>query len=155
LVGYGALYTYGGDFVKLKHMKKENGQAMVEFALVLPILLLVFAGIIDFGWIFHNQLVANNASREAARYVAIHYYVDLNSDEAARLKSNEIIVDYVGSSFSGISVSITKSPDDTITGEKVRVHFTGNVKVLTPLLDTILGSDVFPLEAECTMRVEK
>ncbi|HAS92295.1 MAG TPA: pilus assembly protein TadG, partial [Clostridiales bacterium] len=26
--------------MKLKHLKKENGQAMVEFALVLPILLL-------------------------------------------------------------------------------------------------------------------
>jgi Flp pilus assembly protein TadG len=136
-------------------MKKENGQAMVEFALVLPILLLFFAGIIDFGWIFHNQLVANNASREAARYVAIHYYVDLNNDDAARVKSNEIIVDYVGSSFSGVNVTITKSPDDTITGEKIKVYFTGNVKVLTPLLDTVLGSDVFPLKAECTMRIER
>ena len=62
--------------MKLKHLKNEHGQAMVEFALILPILLLFIAGIIDFGWIYHNQLSANNASREAARYIAIHYYFD-------------------------------------------------------------------------------
>ena len=32
--------------------KRESGQAMVEFALILPILLLIVCGIIDFGWLF-------------------------------------------------------------------------------------------------------
>ena len=53
--------------------KKEEGQAMVEFALVLPLLLVLLFGIIDFGWLFYNKIDVNNASREGARYAAIHY----------------------------------------------------------------------------------
>ena len=34
--------------------KRENGQSAVEFALVLPILLLIVCGILDFGWLFYN-----------------------------------------------------------------------------------------------------
>jgi uncharacterized protein (UPF0333 family) len=35
--------------------KNEKGQAMVEFALIVPLLILLLCGIIDFGWIFGNQ----------------------------------------------------------------------------------------------------
>ena len=65
------------------HQKSEKGQAMVEFALLLPILLLIFSGIINFGWVFGNQLLANNAAREAARYTAIHYYESSTDDDRA------------------------------------------------------------------------
>lgn len=41
---------------KSKRDRKEDGQAMVEFALILPIFLLILCGIIDFGWLFYNQL---------------------------------------------------------------------------------------------------
>ena len=47
--------------------KRENGQSAVEFALVLPILLLIVCGILDFGWLFYNQLSVENACREGAR----------------------------------------------------------------------------------------
>ena len=40
--------------------KRENGQSAVEFALVLPILLLIVCGILDFGWLFYNQLSVEN-----------------------------------------------------------------------------------------------
>lgn len=47
--------------------KREKGQSAVEFALVLPILLLIVCGILDFGWLFYNQLSVENACREGAR----------------------------------------------------------------------------------------
>ncbi len=46
----------------------EKGQSFIEFALMLPILLLVVLGIIEFGRIFLLYTEASNASREAARY---------------------------------------------------------------------------------------
>lgn len=49
------------------HLKREEGAAAVEFALVLPILLLILFGIIEFGFAFYNKEVITNASREAAR----------------------------------------------------------------------------------------
>lgn len=45
----------------------ERGAALVEFALVLPLLLLVLFGIIEFSVLLYDKAVITNASREAAR----------------------------------------------------------------------------------------
>lgn len=50
---------------------KERGQALVELALVLPILLLVLMAIFDFGRIFHGYLNVTTAAREAARQASL------------------------------------------------------------------------------------
>ena len=42
---------------------------MVEFALVLPLLLLILCGILDFGWLFYNQFNVDNTARQAARTI--------------------------------------------------------------------------------------
>lgn len=148
----------GGRKLKLKHfLKKEKGQAMVEFALVLPILLLFIGGLIDFGWIFYNQLSANNASREAARYVAIHYYFDNMNTTTATTKATEIINDYINVVDLAVD-NITPEDDDVNGGKKVKVKLSGKVIILTPILRTIIDSDgdgKFPVKAETTMRVEK
>ena len=47
--------------------KKERGQAMVEFVLVVPIFLVLIFGIVDFGLGIHAWLTITNASREGAR----------------------------------------------------------------------------------------
>jgi Flp pilus assembly protein TadG len=51
----------------LFQFRNNRGQAMLEFALVLPILLLLVFGIIDFGIIFFDNLVITQAAREGAR----------------------------------------------------------------------------------------
>lgn len=51
-------------FSKLK--KSEKGQSIVEFALVLPLLLTLLCGVIDFGWIYSNQYRVENASYAGA-----------------------------------------------------------------------------------------
>jgi Flp pilus assembly protein TadG len=50
-------------------MKNTNqkGAAVVEFAVILPLLLLIIFGIVEFGFIFYNQALLTNASREGAR----------------------------------------------------------------------------------------
>jgi Flp pilus assembly protein TadG len=50
------------------HLKREEGAAAVEFALLLPLLILILFGIIEFGLVLYNQEVITNASREGARY---------------------------------------------------------------------------------------
>ena len=47
--------------------ERSSGQALVELALVTPILILIFAAIVQFGLIFQRQIGIENAVREAAR----------------------------------------------------------------------------------------
>jgi Flp pilus assembly protein TadG len=46
---------------------QQRGAAAVEFALVLPILITIVMGIIEYGFAFARHQVVNNAAREAAR----------------------------------------------------------------------------------------
>ena len=45
-----------------------RGQSLVEFAILLPILMVLFVGVLDLGRMFHAYLTIQNASREGARY---------------------------------------------------------------------------------------
>ena len=49
------------------HLRSETGQAAVEFALVVPALLLLLLGIIQGGIVFHNYLTVTDAARAASR----------------------------------------------------------------------------------------
>lgn len=49
----------------------QNGQALVEFALVLPILLLLVMGIIEFGRALYLKNTYSNAARSAARVAVV------------------------------------------------------------------------------------
>jgi len=58
--------------------REERGAALVEFALALPLLLVVIAGIVDFGFTFQRYEVITNAAREGARMASLPGY-DLTS----------------------------------------------------------------------------
>lgn len=77
-----------------KLWRTDAGQALAEFALVLPVLLLLIAGIVEFGRAFHIQQVVTDASREGARAAVVQDAgVDLDSAHAImanRLLSNGI-----------------------------------------------------------------
>ena len=48
-------------------MKNQKGASAVEFAIVLPLLVVFIFGIIEFGILFYDKAVVTNASREGAR----------------------------------------------------------------------------------------
>ena len=52
-------------------MKKHKGQSVVEFALVLPLFLLIMFGIIYTGMMFHDYTTVSNIARSSAREAAI------------------------------------------------------------------------------------
>ena len=51
-----------------------RGAAAVEFALVLPILMVVIFGIVNYGLFFNDSLNARQGVREAARQIAVHNF---------------------------------------------------------------------------------
>jgi Flp pilus assembly protein TadG len=56
---------------RLKRIHDEQGQTMVEFTLVLPIVLLILFGVIQFGTAFNNYVSLTDAVRAGARTAAV------------------------------------------------------------------------------------
>lgn len=54
----------------------EDGNALIEFAITLPLMLLVLLGTIDFGMLFQRYEVVTNAAREGARVAVLPGYSD-------------------------------------------------------------------------------
>jgi len=52
----------------------ERGAELVEFAIVLPVLLLITMGIVDFGFMFQRYVVLTNAAMEGARVAVLPGY---------------------------------------------------------------------------------
>ncbi len=50
---------------------RERGAAAVEFAIILPVLLLVMFGIVEFGTLMYDQIMVTNAAREGARWGSV------------------------------------------------------------------------------------
>jgi Flp pilus assembly protein TadG len=67
----------------------ERGQALVEFALIVPFLLLFLVGIIEFGRGWNLHQVVTDAAREAARTAVIHD-IDIDQDSVIRVAKNAL-----------------------------------------------------------------
>ena len=55
----------------LAAMRRENGVAMTEFALVVPMFLIVVGGLLGFGRVFFYWLETNHEASEAARWAVV------------------------------------------------------------------------------------
>lgn len=78
-----------------KLLKNQDGASAVEFAIVLPLFLVLTFGIIEFGVIMYNKAILTNASREGARFAilfdsVVHNDVDIANKVKAHLKFDPI-----------------------------------------------------------------
>ena len=122
--------------------RDEQGQSIVEAAIVLPILLLLICGILDFGWIFSHQIMLNNAARDSARYAIVNYSdVDLETTITSR-----VIDSGTRGNADTIQVDVNLLADNDI-----QVSIQQELKVLTPLAGIFVSGQTVTLEAEATM----
>lgn len=96
---------------------RDRGAAAVEFALVLPILLTLVLGIIEFSHLYNAQIVITNAAREAARTMAVTNNPATATTAARTAASGYTINVAVGACSSGAEVvSNVSSSVGLITG---------------------------------------
>jgi len=65
----------------LQKPRNDHGGAMVEFAIVLPLLLILAFGIIEFGVLLHDKAILTNASREGARLGIVYTHDKKDKDD--------------------------------------------------------------------------
>ena len=85
----------------IRRVRNDRGAAAVEFALVVPIFLLLVFGIINFGWLFGQNLALSNAARQAARFGV----VQSNDCNAVKSQAISAAAPLVSISASDVSVS--------------------------------------------------
>ena len=129
-----------------KFKNNENGQTLVEFALILPILLLLVMGIIQFGIIFSAQIGITNAAREGARAAAVGYSVTEVQNTVSNTVGSHI-------SFNLVSTGVVYPAGETI-GQDVTVTVIGEVELIVPIPDVFVPGGSIGLTAVSTMRVE-
>lgn len=57
--------------MKKNILKSRRGQSLIEFALILPVLLMLLLGVVEFGWLLNGKITVNSAAREGARVGAV------------------------------------------------------------------------------------
>jgi len=140
-------------YKKFKLQKSEEGQSLVEFALVLPVLLMFLLGIIEFGWLFNAQISMTSAAREGARILAIQNInctFDETAASAARTAISGAITDNTDhlTFQTGLTIDPSIVNSGSISLGKVTVK--GNVK---NIVGFFMG-DFVNLEGEASMRLE-
>ena len=73
----------------------QRGQALVEFALVAPVMLLLLLVAVDFGRVLFSFIAVNNAAREGAQYAAEHA-MDMDTPLDVDAYNAEVIAAAVG-----------------------------------------------------------
>jgi Flp pilus assembly protein TadG len=94
-------------------IRSERGQAMTEFAVVLPILVVLLLGIVQFGIVFNNYVTLTDAVRAGARTAAVSRQ-DPNPVGAATTAVRGSATNLNQSNLS-VTVSSTWDPASTVT----------------------------------------
>ncbi len=131
--------------------RSERGQAIVETALVLPVIMLLLLMMLDGGRVFHAWIVVTNGAREGARAAVIRDDLLTIND-----KLQQAMPTVVGGTW-GFNVCPCPGYDDPLvapSGDPVTVDVTADVVLVTPLIADLFGGSPFRVSASATMQLE-
>jgi Flp pilus assembly protein TadG len=130
---------------------KRRGSTLVEFALVVPVLLALLIGIMEFGWLVYGNMVMSNVTREAARSASISTPMStITSSVTARLRPMPVTTTLKYSTNNG--ESYTTVADSNVynaipPGALINVSVRGQHRPLTGFLP-MLKNRYIVIEAE-------
>ena len=122
--------------------RSQRGQELVEYALALPIFLLLLMSILDLGRAVYFYSALHNSVREGARYGIIFPDDSAGIEAVVRQKA-------VGLDPSALTVLSVMPDEDTI-----QVTVTFQFIAVTPIVGALLGSNEITLGSRATMHIE-
>ena len=126
---------------------RRRGDAVIEFVLLAPTLLVILLGILDVGRVLDTWLVVENAAREGARVAA---QVPPGSDPAG--VGQQAALAYLASALAPRrDVLAQRVPSTVVTFDTVTVNTEADVQLYTPMIQAFLPSPV-PVRASASMR---
>ena len=141
--------------MKFKRYLIPKGQDLVEYALLLPFMLMLIMGIFDLGRVTFLYSTITNISREGARYGVVHQCVTEDAEDVKAAAKDKAI----GIDLSDLIIDVTWNPSDCIPDTPgsgtVTVSVSFDFLPLTPFITNILGGgSSVPLNSTTTMYLE-
>ena len=118
-----------------KGRETSGGQSLVEFTLVLPVLLVILAGLLDLGRLYYAYVAVTDAAAEGARYATMYP----QDTSAIRTRASEATHGPVQIDADQVTV---ERP-----GQSIKVTVNYSFTVLTPLVNAMVPDGLIPLEA--------
>jgi Flp pilus assembly protein TadG len=134
-----------------RYRGRPRGQSLVELALILPLLMLLFAGALDLGRVFYSQITIENAAKEGA-LEASRNPSSFDNTRPCDTETNRVLClvlnEAKGSLYEITAADVTMScspdpcPANPAFGDTVTVTVAGHFTLLTPLLAQVVGPTV-------------
>jgi hypothetical protein len=140
-----------------RRRRSDSGAELIELAIVLPILLIVVAGIVDFGFLFRRYEAITNAAREGARVAILPNFNDVDVQERVKQYIDSTGLDRNASVVPLPTHStLTLSTGATVDVVTVHVFYPAEFSYLGPFLQLVGGShrDSIMLKGTSVMRSE-
>lgn len=141
--------------------RRSRGQSLVEFALILPVFLVLLAAALDLGRVFYTTVTMNNAAREGAVQAAETpqlYVEDQPCNTTTNLVVCRVQLETKDSAVTvlpqDIDLTCSMSGCPKQAGSMVTVSIQGTFQLVTPLLSGIFGGQTLPISASATAQVE-
>ncbi|GAA1820610.1 TadE/TadG family type IV pilus assembly protein [Planosporangium flavigriseum] len=128
--------TTAAGLTRTRKARRDDGAAAVEMALILPLLLFVLFGIVDFGRLLNAQITLTEAAREGARAAALYQNADARVQAATK--------DSLGGAT--VTTTVTACPAggstsaNAVVTAKVTFTFITPLAALAPLFGGSLNS---------------
>ena len=152
-------------------IRSERGQALIEFALLLPILIWGLFGVIDLGIAFGRTVQLANACREGARYGSINPLwanSTLNADPnnvkytvkrtatGMILSDTNITVQFETVAVPAVDYDATQSSNASygVTGNGLRVTATYSYAPIAPFVGVLFPNGTITLSSTSVARIE-
>jgi Flp pilus assembly protein TadG len=143
--------------------RANDGQSLVEFALVVPLFFLLIFGMLDFGRLFFVQMSLQHAVRQAGRYAVTGNHLTQGTNTLSRVQSivavaqqaaNGAQIDpaniYINGQSSTNSAASAGGPSSTVT-----ISLTSHLKLITPLIGRFFGPNgIYTFTVSTTFRNE-
>ncbi|MCW2838028.1 MAG: pilus assembly protein [Marmoricola sp.] len=145
--------------------RDQRGAVAVEFALIVPLLMLLVFGILEFGYMLNRDTIISNASRDGARVASLHgEYQDIMHSITSELAQSGIATtspttvisidcEKVDGTVCNVGGNATKYNTLAGSGATAVISVSYRYSWITPVISSIMGTST-TLSQTTQMRVE-
>lgn len=134
---------------------RDQGASLVEFALIAPLLLLLLLGMVEFGWLFAQNLDVRHGAREGARLAAVNFPEGAPPNSGFRdpVNTGALVAEVCARMQTPTAADITITSTGAV-GDAATVTVTTPGETLTGFIDFLLPSSL-SLNSTVQIRLEQ